>query len=86
MKTEKRQGAKAPGQPEARLSARVSKDAYQRLFVHALMTGQTMSEILDRLIVAGCREYSLPGKITHRANSPVPVIDSAASPALSDAA
>jgi hypothetical protein len=67
VKTVKVHGAKASGEQTERLSVRVSAEAYERLFVASVMSRATASEILDRLILAHCREWSLPGKISARA-------------------
>lgn len=92
MKQHKRQNVPAATVQTARLSARVSVEAYQRLFVASVMNGETAAEILDRLILAHCREWSLPGKIvarnaTHDRVAPAPELNcNAPSPALQDAA
>lgn len=69
MKTVKQHDAKAPRGQSERLSVRVSAEAYERLFVASVMGRSTASEILDRLILAHCREWSLPGKIAARVNT-----------------
>lgn len=81
MKAVKRQGA--------RLSVRVSEEAYQRLFVASVMGKVTASEILDRLIRDHCREWSLPGKLSdksHRANPSPEISCNAPQAAHQDAA
>ena len=69
MKTVKQHDAKATRGQSERLSVRVSAEAYERLFVASVMGRSTASEILDRLILAHCREWSLPGKIVDRAGA-----------------
>jgi hypothetical protein len=66
VKQSKRQGDKASTHPDVRLGIRISDEAQKRLFVQALMEGTTASEIVNRLILAGCRDFSLPGKIADR--------------------
>lgn len=66
MKQVKRQGVKPAVDNAARLCVRVSDEAQKRLFVTSLMAGETASDIVNRLILAHCREYSLPGKIVAR--------------------
>lgn len=66
MKATKQSGAKTPAQQTARLSCRISEEAYQRLFVSSVMSKTTASEIVERAILATCREWSLPGKISDR--------------------
>jgi hypothetical protein len=88
----KRKSAGTSSPETARLSCKVSTEAYQRLFVASVMGGQTASEILDKLIKDHCREWSLPGKISERSVKhdrvvpSVEVSDSAPPPALQDAA
>jgi hypothetical protein len=62
VKESKRQGAKAPAQQTARLSVRVSEEAYQRLFVASVMGKVTASEILDRLIRDPLPRVEPPGE------------------------
>lgn len=92
MKTAKHKSVSTPQQQTARLSCRISEEAYQRLFVSSVMSKTTASEIVERAILAHCREWSLPGKITarnaiHDRVAPAPELNcNAPPPALQDAA
>ena len=92
VKTTARKSANPPARETARLSTKVSREAYQRLFVASVMEGLPAGDILDRLILDHCRSWSLPGKITarnaihDRVIPDGPVNMDTQSPALSDAA
>lgn len=86
------QGAKAPKPECVRVNLSVGKEEYQRLFVHALMSGRSAGEIVTSLLQSGLKEFALPAKLSnhvdksHRQASSDPVSNSAPPPALADAA
>lgn len=92
MAAPKNHGAKAPKREGTRANLLLDAEAHQRLFVHALMTGTSAGELVSKLIAQHLRDYALPAKLSGRStvhdrvNSPGPVIETAASPALQDAA
>lgn len=67
MKPEKQPAAKkAP--LDSRLSCMISTEAHQRLIITGMMKGETMSQVVNRVILANCREYSMPGYLGDRAS------------------
>jgi predicted DNA-binding protein len=50
----------------AKLSLRVSVEAYRRLFVTSVMLGKTASAIVDDLIVEGLKRFSMPSDLSKR--------------------
>jgi len=65
----KNRGAKAPAREVTRTTLCVSREAYQRLCVTALMENSTAGAIASRAILEHCRSWSLPGKIGARGNT-----------------
>lgn len=65
-----KKATKTPRRPDVKTNIGLSAEAHKRLFLTALMSGQTASSIVERLITEHCREWSMPGKIAARGQSP----------------
>jgi hypothetical protein len=69
-----------------RLNVRIGAAAYQRLMVHALMSGKNPGKLVEELVEAGCRDWRIqalsgaPVRVTDRLdlgaeiNSPAPIL------------
>jgi hypothetical protein len=86
------QGAKASKPETVRVNLSIGADQYKRLFMHALMSNRSAGEIVTSLIESHLKEWALPARLTDRVKAndrhvaPPCVSDSAAPPALQDAA
>jgi hypothetical protein len=63
MSTPRRKNAttlERKAQPLQRLNVRVEADAYKRLMVHCLMTGEQPGKIVNAWIDTYCKEWKLP--------------------------
>ena len=67
MKAQKRPGVKASGQENTRINLRLSLEASRRLWVTAIMSGQTASAIVEGLIAEGLKSWSMPANLSARA-------------------
>ena len=68
MKTQKLQGAKASKPETSKVNLTLSVEAYRRLFVTSVMSGQTASAIVESLISEGLKLWSMPSNLSDRAS------------------
>jgi hypothetical protein len=69
MKTSSRPGAKTPKPETTKINLSIGVETSKRLFVAAIMSNRTASEIVDELLRAGLKDWALPAPLAGRANS-----------------
>lgn len=68
MKAQKQPGTKAPKSETSKVNLTLSVEAYRRLFVTSVMSGQTASAIVEDLISEGLKSWSMPANLADRAS------------------
>ena len=66
MKTQRQAGVKAPKCETSKVNLTLSVEAYRRLFVTSVMSGQTASAIVEGLISEGLKSWSMPANLSDR--------------------
>ena len=66
MKPASRKNGDMQTDKPAKLSLRVSTEAYRRLFVTSVMSGETASAIVEGLILDGLKRFSMPADLSRR--------------------
>lgn len=69
MAAPRRLGAKAQKREIARANLRLDAEAYRRLLVYSVMEGRAAGDIVTSLIQAHLKGWSMPGKISPRADA-----------------
>lgn len=60
---------------KTRLNVRISEEAQKRLGVHCVMSGMQPGEILEKLIVAHCRDWKVSANVVARVIAIDSVVD-----------
>ena len=69
VKGQSKKGIKASGRPTVKVNLTLGVEQQRRLFITAVMSGRTASDIVDELIAAGLKQWAMPVDLVSRAKS-----------------